>query len=84
MVYLNHLLPPITAFPSLPSHYSRMSASVVICVRDGEDVGAALVSCDEGPEADHLLIVSEVLDPVGALLGRGGDVPLHRGVALSV
>lgn len=51
---------------------------------DSEDFGRAFVRCDDGPQTVHLLVVSEVFDPVGAAGGRRGNVPLDRGVTLPV
>lgn len=61
--------------------FNKLVVGKVITSRHFESVGDAFVRCDDWCGVDSLHGVTKVSDPVGATAGRGGNVPLHCGVA---
>lgn len=61
--------------------FDKLVFGEVIAGRHFENIGGAFVRRDDGFPQFPLHGVSKVSDPVGATAGRGGNVPLHGGVA---
>lgn len=61
--------------------FDKLVFRKVITGRHFENIGGAFVRRDDGFPVYSRHGVSKVSDPVGATAGRGGNVPLHCGVA---